>query len=191
MSSSFIPPTFSLWLIGCVCMRFAEAWHFNCASNQIGKEAVRKVGEWWGVRGCTEGCRPTVTMVNHFCQNHQGHNCWPAALWDFGIAYCKWTQGFLSFFPSLHIFPLLCIFFLSLSLCTFLLFFFSFAIWKKQKGFLFCLSLLLSYLRLTKCTIMRPLVLLNPLCMACAGSGSEHSLFSVIIIQFANTEALC
>lgn len=34
-------------------------------------------------------------------------------------------------------------------------------------------------------------MLLNTLCMAWAGSESEHGLFSVIIIPFANTQPLC
>lgn len=46
---------FGLRLIWCVCTCVAEAWHFNCPSNQIGREAVWKVGEWWGVRGCSRG----------------------------------------------------------------------------------------------------------------------------------------
>ena len=52
-------------------------------------------------------------------------------------------------------------------------------------------SSFLPYLKLTNCAIMRPVVLLNPLCMARAGSESEHGLFWVIIIQFANTQPLC
>lgn len=32
-------------------MCVSEAWHFNCASNQMRGQAARKVGEWRGVRG--------------------------------------------------------------------------------------------------------------------------------------------
>lgn len=192
----------SVRLIWCVCMFVAEAWHFNCASNQIGREAARKVGEWWGVRGCSEGCRPTVTMVNHFCQNHQGHNCWPAVLWDFWIAYSIWTWGFLFlslrlssflFFtqvPSLRsVLPLsfLILPFCPILICPFLCFHVPICV-TTLRSFA---SPFLPYLKLTNCAIMRPVVLRNPLCMACAGSESEHGLFWVIIIQFANTQPLC
>lgn len=88
----------SIW---CVCMCVAEAWHFNSVSNQMGREAA---GEWWGVRGCSEGCWPTVAMVNHFCWNHQGHNCWPAGTCEQNILL--WIWGVFLCFCFLHTFLL-------------------------------------------------------------------------------------
>lgn len=103
---------------------------------------------------------------------------------------------FLFFFHTFHV-ALCFTFFLSFPFFLPLIIF----VYLSLFGFFFLLCitmfplfghfLFLSYLRLTNCTIMRPVVLLNPLCMACAGSGSEHSLFWVIIIQFANTQPLC